>query len=187
MVGPTFWFRAASIFLVLRTVYSELMKQFLLNFFGLLLLNVLPAMACQSDPPVARLEDGVRIEARAQTGVRIEGRKSTPRFISAKPPAGSPDIPLKIQTTVTQIRDVRPIWKRAAGGSPDYRDVVVPRQIEIRPEQVLEQDLRYEATLEEDGATSRVELLFRGGMVKSRGCGGGEAAVTPLKPSRGAR
>jgi hypothetical protein len=136
-------------------------------------------LACEGEAPVARLEANSRIVARAQSGLRIEGRTQTPRVVSSKRLSGPDGVSLQITDRVTQIRDVRPVWKRAMGGAGDYRDVLIPRQIELKPERTPEEDLLYEAVIEESGRIFRVQLLFRGGMQRG-GCGG-EVIVTPLE------
>lgn len=133
------------------------------------------AWACIGEAPVVAIADHIEIAARAQSGIRIEGRNEKPTVTSSRQLSG-PAIGLKATTEVTQIRDVRPVWKRMLGGSPDLRDVPIPRQIEIRPERTPEQELSYELKLKEGSREFEVRIRFEGGMQRG-GCGG-DAKVT---------
>ena len=130
------------------------------------------AWACIENAPIVKIQTNARVEARAQAGMRLEGQKETPKVISIKQISTKEIVNLKVNSKVTEIKDVRPVYKRILGGTPDYRDVVVPKVIELRPEKVGEDLLEYEIQMKEGDSTFKMHLIFLPGMNKNRGCGG---------------
>jgi hypothetical protein len=123
--------------------------------------------------PTVKIQNNVKVEARAQTGLGIEGETDTPEVISIKQTSTKENIKLNVIAEVTEIKDVRPVYKRMLGGTPDYRDVVIPKLLELRPEKVGEGSLEYQVTLKENQSTFKMLLIFLPGMSKNRdGCGG---------------
>jgi hypothetical protein len=151
------------------------MKKFSLFILSL---SISSAWACIGTAPRVKIQNNVRVESRAQTGLHIEGQEKTPEIISIQQTSPTEEVKLTVLSKVTEIKDVRPVYKRMLGGTPDYRDVVIPKIIELKPEKVGESLLEYDVVLREAQSTYKMKLTFTPGMIKG-GCGG-EAKITPL-------
>lgn len=159
-----------------RTFWKNSMKKLsplFLSFF------ISSGWACTETPPSVKVQNNIRIEARAQAGVRIEGIDMTPEVTSIKQISIKESVRLVV-SKATEIKDVRPVYKRMLGGTPDYQDVVIPKLLELRPEKVGEDSLEYQVTVKENQLTYKMNLVFLPGMNKSRGGCSAEIKVTPL-------
>ncbi len=147
--------------------------------FPLLCLSISSTWACMGTAPVIKIQHNVKVESMAQTGVRIEGLQETPEVKSIKRISLGEDIKLNVISKVTEVKDVQPVYKRMLGVAPEYRDINIPKVIELRPEKVGESLLEYEVILGEKMRTYKMTLIFTPGMMRG-GCGG-EPKITPYE------
>ncbi len=152
-----------------NAIYSHLCQKLI---FSAILLFPLRGFACKQEAPVVQLLNNIKIEVSAQSGLRLSGKNTKPSILRIKSAEESNKIPLVVETQVTEMKNTVPLWKRATGTAPEFQEVQLPLLIEIRPERVLESDLNYVIDLKEEDKNFQIEVLFRGGMSKSRGCGG---------------
>lgn len=158
---------------------SQFLRSLLFILLAAKLFLANEALACIREAPVVHLKNNIRIEVAAQSGLRLSGKNSKPTVVRIKAAKESEYIPLKVETLVTEVKNTATLWKRATGASPEYQDIELPYLIELQPERIPEHDLNYVIDLQEENTRFQIEVLFRGGISKSRGCGS-EAIVTPL-------
>jgi hypothetical protein len=139
------------------------------------------AMACIGEPSVAKLRNNVRIIARAQDGLWLEGKHGVPELISVEPLQNT-KVSLKIVGQATRAKDSRSLLERMSNDVPKYETFLIPKTLELIPENSSEDQLRYKVEVKDGRELLKIELLFEGGMQKTlrRGCGGGKAQIEPL-------